>query len=263
MIDDIRYENPLIHQITNQVTMNDCANVTLAVGASPVMASSPQEAAEMAKSAKALVINIGTLQSTAYEGMKAAGKAANDSGVPVIFDPVGVGATVYRTNSAFELLKEIKPAAIRGNASEMNTLIGGASTVKGVDAGQVAISSIDIAEETAKLYDCIAIVSGKEDAVSDGSNTYLIQNGHIMLSKITGTGCMSSSLIGCFAGLGQNLLLSAVAGTSLMGIAGEMAAESLNKTEGLGTFKVKLMDFISLIDGKMWLEGVKISEEKH
>lgn len=256
----IREERPLIHQITNQVTMNDCANVTLAAGAAPVMASSPEEAAEMAKLAKALVINIGTLRPETLEGMRAAGKAANKAGIPVIFDPVGAGATAFRTNSAMEILKEIRPAIIRGNASEVNQLIGGASTTIGVDAGYVPISNAEIAKKAAKTYGCIAVVSGKDDAVSDGNHTYLIRNGHSMLSKITGTGCMSSALIGSFAGVETNLLHSAAAGVSLMGIAGELAAASLNETEGLGTFKVRLIDFISLMDGEMWHKGARISE---
>ncbi|RST73003.1 hydroxyethylthiazole kinase [Siminovitchia acidinfaciens] len=256
----IREERPLIHQITNQVTMNDCANVTLAVGAIPVMASSPEEAAEMAMLAKALVINIGTLRSETFEGMIAAAKAANKSGIPVIVDPVGAGATCYRTSSAMEILKVIRPAVIRGNASEVNQLIGGASTTIGVDAGRVPISNAEIAKKAAETYECITVVSGKEDAVSDGNRTYLIRNGHSMLSKITGTGCMSSALIACFAAVEKNILSSAAAGISLMGIAGEMAAASLSKSEGLGTFKVRLMDFISLMNDEMWDKGAKISE---
>ncbi|GIN92747.1 hydroxyethylthiazole kinase [Siminovitchia terrae] len=257
---ELRYKKPLIHQITNFVTMNDCANVTLAAGASPVMASSPCEAGEMAMLSEALVINIGTLQPESFDGMMSAGKAANSKGIPVIFDPVGVGATVYRTNCAMEIIKGIRPAIIRGNASEMNRLIGGQSITKGVDAAYVADSNAEIARTVAAAFNCIAVVSGKEDAVSNGKHTYLIQNGHPMLTRITGTGCMSSALIGCFAALRINLLHSAVAGISLMGIAGELAATSLSDQEGTGTFRVRLLDFISLMNKEMWLEGVRIIE---
>ncbi|GIN21176.1 hydroxyethylthiazole kinase [Siminovitchia fordii] len=255
---EMNKKKPLIHQITNLVTMNDCANVTLAVGASPVMALSPYEAGDMAMLANALVLNIGTMQEDTLKGMKVAGKAANTKGIPVIFDPVGAGATSYRTNCATEILKEIRPSVIRGNASEISKLIGGPSVTKGVDTGCITVPNWEIAKKTAASFNCIAVVSGEEDAVSDGKDTYIIQNGHPILTKITGTGCMSSVLIACFAAIGHNLLHSAVAGISLMGIAGEMAAESLTAQEGTGTFKVKLMDFISRLDGEMWIKGVRV-----
>ncbi len=256
----LRYKKPLVHQITNFVTMNDCANVTLAIGASPVMASSPCEAGEMVMLSEALVINIGTLQPESFDGMMAAGKTANSKGIPVVFDPVGAGATAYRTDCAMKIMKEITPAIVRGNASEMNRLIGGHSITKGVDAVHVALSNADIARTVAATYNCIAVVSGEEDAVSNGKHTYLIQNGHPMLTRVTGTGCMSSALIGCFAALSMNHLHSAVAGISLMGIAGELAAASLSDEEGTGTFRVRLVDFISHMSAEMWLEGVRIIE---
>lgn len=260
LFEEIRRKNPLIHQITNLVTMNDCANVTLAAGASPVMAFSVEEAAEMAMKSNALLINIGTLRPEAYEGMISAGKAANRMGIPVVFDPVGAGATSYRTHCAMEIIREIKPIVIRGNASEVDHLTGGMSNTKGVDSRHITLSNTEIAEKAASTFNCVAVVSGKEDAVSDGKNTYLIQNGHELLTKVTGTGCMSTALIACFSSLDTDPLHSAIAGISLMGLAGEMAAASLGKQEGLGSFKVRMMDFISIIGGEMWLEGAKIIE---
>lgn len=256
----VRKENPLIHQITNAVTVNDCANATLAIGASPVMASSPNEVEEMVQLANALVINIGTLQSESFEGMMLAGKMANQLEIPVVFDPVGVGATSYRTESARTLLKEVKVSLIRGNASEMARLAGDVTTTKGVDVGRVNRSNKQIAESVARSFQCIAIVSGPKDIVSDGEQTCEIQNGHPQLTKMTGTGCMSTALIASFAAVSANFFDAAIAGISLMGIAGEIAAGHLANTEGLGTFKMRLMDQLSLLDGQKWLKGVRIDE---
>lgn len=254
----VREKKPLIHQITNTVTINDCANATLAIGALPVMASSPNEAADMVKLANALVINIGTLQTESFEAMKLAGKMANQLGIPVIFDPVGVGATSYRSTCAFSLLKEVKVSIIRGNASEMDHLAGGSSITKGVDTGQVAGSHQQIAARVARTFDCIAVVSGENDAISDGSKTVQLMNGHPLLTNITGTGCMSTALIASFAAITADFFFAAIAGTSLMGIVGEEVATRLTKEEGTGTFKAKLMDNLFLMDGKKWLKGVKI-----
>lgn len=262
LFEQVRYKQPLIHHLTNQVTINDCANITLAIGASPVMASSPLEAADMAKMANTLVINIGTLNSDAFRAMKLAGKAANETGIPVILDPVGVGSTDFRTQSAFEILEQVKVSVIRGNVSEMNCLAGGIRSTKGVDAGKVDQTPEKIAVKVARQYRCIAAVTGKEDVISDGKSVFMIQNGHMCLSRVSGTGCMTTSLIGCFAGVTNHMLHAAVAGVSVMGLAGEEAASLLGERIGLGTYKMKLIDSISFMNSNHWQKGVKVIEKE-
>lgn len=262
LFEQVRSKQPLIHQITNQVTINDCANATLAIGGSPVMASSPLEAAGMAKMANALVINIGTLESDTFKAMKLAGKAANETGLPVLLDPVGVGSTDFRSECAFELLTKVNVSVIRGNVSEMDCLAGGIRSTKGVDAGKVDQAPEHIAVKVARKYRCIAAVTGKADVVSDGKTVMIIQNGHPLLSRVSGTGCMTTALIGCFAGVTNQMLHAAVAGVSVMGLAGEEAASLLNEREGLGTYKVKLFDSISLMSGHHWQKGAKVIEKE-
>ncbi|MBA4536777.1 hydroxyethylthiazole kinase [Bacillus aquiflavi] len=256
LFDDVRTKNPLIHHITNTVTMNDCANVTLAIGGSPVMADSPEEAPAMTELAQALVINFGTIATDTFQAMIKAGKAANHLGIPVIFDPVGVGATSFRTEKAKELLKEVNIQLIRGNVTEVMGLLGLSAETRGVDAGKTSIDRQQLATKAAQEFRSIVVISGKIDVISDGQNIVSIANGHEMLTKITGTGCMTASLIGCFAGVTENFFHAAIAGISIMSIAGERAVRSLRQGEGVGTFKVKLFDEISSIDGGRWEEEV-------
>ncbi|PLR83737.1 hydroxyethylthiazole kinase [Bacillus canaveralius] len=256
----LKEKQPLVHHITNAVTINDCANVTLAIGGSPVMADSPEETAEMVAHANALVINFGTLNSSSFSAIVNAGKRANELGIPVIFDPVGVGATNYRNEKAALLLNEVQFAIIRGNHSEIASLAGITASTKGVDAGEVSESAFNTAKKAALRFNTIVVVSGETDYISDGEKTCCIANGDLLLTKITGTGCTTASLIGCFAGSGDNLFLAAVAGISTMGICGERAARRLASGEGLGTFKTRLWDEISLIDGDVWKEEVRLNE---
>ena len=256
----IQERNPLVHHITNTVTINDCANVTLAVGASPVMATSVEEVEEMVGLAEALVINFGTIQAESFNAMILAGKAANRKGIPVVFDPVGVGATAFRKRKAKEFLGEVSVAVIRGNASEINSLIGGNAKTRGVDSGNSKIPMKELAIKAAKLFSCVAVVSGKIDTVSTGTNTIQIDNGDSWLKSITGTGCMATSLIGCFAGTTDDHFLASVAGMSLMSLAGEKAKSHLKEGEGIGTYKVKLMDEIFNMDGHVWEKEVRLLE---
>lgn len=259
----LHHKRPLIHHLTNGVTINDCANVTLAAGGSPVMASHIREAEEMAGQAQSLVINIGTFQEETYQTMIIAGKKANSSGIPVIFDPVGAGGTKHRTERALEFLNEVEVAVIRANKSELQALCGKGYTTRGVDNQAAGREGEGLAFETASLYNCVAVASGKEDVVSDGSSTYVISNGHPLLAQVTGTGCMSTSLAGCFSGITDHYLAAAIAGISTMGIAGEQAASSLDGGEGIGTFKVRLIDYLSLMEGKGWKEGIRIHEQSN
>lgn len=252
----VKAKSPLIHQITNTVTINDCANVTLAIGASPVMAANPEEVADMVQLADALVINFGTITDSTYLAMVRAGKVANHKNIPVIFDPVGVGATHYRTDKASELLQQVDVSVIRGNASEVYTLIGGTATTRGVDSGKITISQKELAQKAATSCKCITVISGEQDVVSDGKKTILIDNGDNWLPKITGTGCMSTSLIACFASITDNLLSASIVGMSAMSIAGELAKRKIKNKEGIGSFKMKLMDEIFLLNASTWEKEV-------
>lgn len=247
-------KTPLVHQITNNVTVNDCANITLAIGGSPVMASTPEEVEDMVQLDDALVINFGDFGPSTYEAMLRAGRAANKRNIPVIFDPVGVGATRYRTEKAQNLIKEVKVSVVRGNTSEVFSLIGGKAITQGVDAGEIPITSMELAQKAANELGCVVVVSGKVDVVSNGVETVQIYNGDEILTKVTGTGCMSTALIGCFAGITDDTFLAAIAGISVMGIAGERAKTA----QGLGTFRVNLIDEISKMDKESWEKGVRI-----
>lgn len=260
LFEKVKTQKPLVHHITNPVTVNDCANITLAIGGSPVMADCYKEVQEMVAIANALMINFGTITDDSFKAMKLAAYRANELGIPVVFDPVGVGATSYRTERAKELLAEIKIAIIRGNQSEVAALTGTAVNTRGVDAGDVAEEAHITALKAAKQFQSIVVVTGKTDVVTDGRSCLLIDNGHEWLTRLTGTGCSSGSLIASFAGVTENLLEAAVAGISTMGICGERANHQLTETDGLGTFKLKLMDEISLIDGETWIKEVKIRE---
>ncbi len=256
----IRKINPLVHHITNVVTVNDCANVTLAVGASPVMATSIKEVEEMVQLANALVINIGTIQADGFKAMVLAAKTANKEKIPVILDPVGVGATSFRKEKAKELLQQVDVAVIRGNASEIDSLIGGASKTRGVDEGDITLTRKELAVKAANLFSCVVVVSGKVDTVSNGKETIQIENGDIWLKSITGTGCMTASLIGCFVGTTDNHFLASIAGMSLMSLAGERAKGNLQEGEGIGMYKVRLMDEIFNMNGDTWKEEVRLLE---
>ena len=254
-------EKPLIHHITNEVTINDCANATLAIGASPVMASSVQEAPEMVQLANALVLNFGTIHDQTYQAMILAGKKANELNIPVIWDPVGVGATPFRTNRAFDLMKEINIQVIRGNASEIYRLIGGKTMTRGVDSADLFISQASLAKEAARQLQCTVVVSGAQDAISDGERTATIDNGDLLLTKVTGTGCMTASLIGSFAGITTDYYAAGIAGMSTMSLAGELAAKQLKPNEGTGTYRTKVIDQISLMNADLWNREVKLNEE--
>lgn len=240
----VKEKSPLVHHITNYVTVNDCANITLAIGGSPVMADDIREVREMTALAAALVLNIGTLEARTIEAMIAAGQKARELGIPVILDPVGVGATKLRSQTCDEIIKNVKPAVIRGNMSEIKILAGLEVAIKGVDSLADEQDGRAIAEKLARRLDCVIAITGKQDVIADGSRTCLINNGHEILSRVTGTGCMTSSLVGTYCGASHDCFTGAVAGILSMGLAGELAQKSMVPTEGIGTFKVKLFDHI-------------------
>ncbi|WP_285766353.1 hydroxyethylthiazole kinase [Peribacillus sp. SI8-4] len=261
LFEKVRERKPLVHQITNFVTVNDCANATLAIGGSPVMTSSPKEVEAMVRLANSLVLNFGTIDDRSLEAMEIAGRTANSLNIPVILDPVGVGATPYRTEKASELLKKVSVQIIRGNASEIHLLIGGDIVTRGVDSEELAISNAALAASAANHLNCIVVVSGAIDAVSNGKHTSIIDNGNVLLTDVTGTGCMATALIGAFSGITDDYYAAAVSGISTMSIAGEVAAATQKNHEGTGTFRIRLMDAISKMDKEMWMKEVNLNEE--
>lgn len=269
LLKNLREKTPLVHQITNYVTINDCANITLAIGGSPVMAEDIHEVREMVSLASSLVINIGTLNSVIIESMIAAGKMANELNIPVILDPVGVGATTYRTETCKRIISEVKLAVIRGNLSEIKTMYGIETITRGVDASEsFSIDSDEFTREKemamnfAIKFNTVVVITGVVDIVSDGKTLYSIENGHKIMSRVTGTGCMCTSVIGCYLGAGDNNLIAALAGIVSMGIAGETAYESLDKNnEGSGTFKMKMLDAIYNLSEANIMKRSKINEE--
>jgi hydroxyethylthiazole kinase len=241
----IRERKPLVHQITNYVVMNETANATLALGALPVMAHAPEEVEEMVGLAGALVLNIGTLSSHWIDAMIAAGTTANERGVPVVLDPVGVGATSYRTDTARRILELVDVAVLRGNAGEVATLVGVAAEVRGVEATAAGAEPADLAREAARNLGVVASVTGPVDHVSDGEQVVAIANGDRMLATITGTGCMSSAMTGCFLAVAGSPFDAAVEALVAFGVAGEDAARG---AAGPGSFHVNLYDALAALD---------------
>ncbi|WP_342430909.1 hydroxyethylthiazole kinase [Neobacillus sp. FSL H8-0543] len=242
----VREENPLVHNITNVVVTNFTANGLLSLGASPVMAYAAEEVADMARISRSLVLNIGTLNPQTVDSMILAGKAANDSDIPVVFDPVGAGATNYRTETAQRIMAEINIAVIRGNASEIANVAGQNWTMKGVDAGEAKGNIVELAVAAAKKLNTLVVITGKEDVVTDGETTYVVANGHPILTKVTGTGCLLSSVIGAFAGVERNLFAASVAALSYYGVAAEKAAETTAE-RGPGSFQIEFLNQLSKV----------------
>ncbi|WP_310550010.1 hydroxyethylthiazole kinase [Paenibacillus glufosinatiresistens] len=246
-LDQVRQVNPLVHNITNIVVANFSANGLLAIGASPFMAAGLPEVEEAAAMAGAVVLNMGTLDELSLEAMLRAGQSANRSGVPVVLDPVGAGATAYRTESASLLARSLKLAAIRGNAAEIANLAGEAWASKGVDAGESAGDIVPAAERAARLYGCVVIATGREDVVTDGKRTLLIRSGHPLLTRVTGTGCLLSAVIGAFAAVaGGGVLEAAAEAAAFYGSAASLAAEAAADL-GPGSFQIEFLNRLSTL----------------
>ena len=241
----IRERKPLVHNITNYVVMNETANAILALGGLPVMAHAEQEVREMVGLAGALVLNIGTLSDRWIEAMLAAGTAANERGVPVVLDPVGAGATSYRTETAKRILAAVDVAVLRGNAGEIATLVGAEAEVRGVESVGTGGDPAALARDAAKSLDVVASVTGVVDHVSDGERSAAVSNGHELLAAITGTGCMSTALTGCFLAGKDDAFEAAAEALVAFGVAGEDAAA---EAKGPGSFHVALYDALAALD---------------
>ncbi|MEK8131425.1 hydroxyethylthiazole kinase [Paenibacillus filicis] len=246
----VREHKPLVHNITNVVVTNFTANGLLALGASPVMAYAHEEVADMARIAGALVANIGTLNEELIQSILIAGKSANAHGVPVIFDPVGAGATAYRTEASRRILDEVKVSVLRGNAAEVANVIGEQMQIKGVDAGDAAGSDAAVlAREAARRLGIVVVVTGADDHVSDGKSTYRISNGTPLLTSVTGTGCLLTSVIGAFAAVEKDLVAASAAALAFYGVAAELAVE-ISGPNHPGAFQTEFLNRLHTTTGE-------------
>ncbi len=254
-------ERPLVHHLTNYVTVNLVANATLATGALPVMANAVEEVEEMVATASALVINMGTLDGAWVEAMVLAGKEANRRGIPVILDPVGAGATRFRTETPERLLSEISFAAVCGNAGEISTLAGLAAEVRGVES--IGGDAREAARKAALRLGTTVAATGEVDYVCDGERLFAVENGHPLMGRIVGSGCASTAVVGCFAAVGGGGSETVAGALALFGRAGEAAAEG---SEGPGTFEPRLLDALAALaadpdelDGRLVVEDLPLA----
>lgn len=255
---EVRVRRPLIHHITNFVTMTSTANITLSAGALPVMAHALEEVEEMVESAEALVLNLGTLWPEQVEAMLLAGYRANHKGIPIMLDPVGTGATGLRTASAQRLLHQLSISVVRGNAAEIGVLAGRDTKIRGVEAVQVQDDASDSALVVARRYGCVTAVTGPVDVVTDGKRVLRVANGHSMMRMSTGTGCMATAVIACFVAVEPDFTLASAAALAAYGLAGERAAQI---AQGPGTFPAHLMDALAGLTSETVQRGARIQEE--
>lgn len=258
----VQKKRPLVQCITNFVTVNDCANIILASGGSPTMASHPREVEEAVAGVQVLVCNLGAIEKV--ESMVLAGKEANRIGKPVILDPVGAGGTKLRRDAAKRLLEAVQFAVIRGNASEIRYLAGQQSTGSGVDVSSLdeiteenLSAAVSMAEELAKKLHSVIAISGKIDVISDGKRSCILRNGCATMARITGSGCMLTALIGAFCGANGDAFLAACAAMTAMGISGEIAEEKrLRNHTGNATFRNDLIDAVFNLTEEQLEKGV-------
>ncbi len=264
-IENVRNNRPLVHNITNYVTVNDVANVILACGGSPIMSDDLEEVEEITSICGGLNINIGTLNQNTIPAMFLAGKKANMLGHKILLDPVGAGASKLRTETALKLIKELKFNVIRGNISEIKTLAFGSGSTKGVDADIQDVVTEDslnhavrFAKEFAKEVGSIIVITGAIDLVTDGDKCYVIRNGRAEMGKITGTGCQLSGLITAFLVANPDNELEAVAAAvCTMGLAGEIGWNNMQSSDGNSTYRNRIIDAIYNMDGETLEKGAK------
>lgn len=265
MLKNVRASCPLIHNITNYVTVNDCANVVLACGASPIMADDREEVAEISSLCAGLNLNIGTLNSRTIDSMLLAGKRANELGHPVVLDPVGAGASKLRTETALRLLNEVRFTVIRGNVSEIKVLASGSGSTKGVDADladRVTEENLDemlaFAKSFAAKTGAVVAITGAIDLVTDGKTACCIRNGHPMMSSVTGTGCQLSAMTAAFVTANPTQPLEATAAAvCAMGLAGEIAHGRLTKLDGNASYRNYIIDAIYNMTPEMLEKGAR------
>lgn len=250
IIDSLKESSPIIHHITNKVTIESSANITLAIGASPIMAEDLEEVEEIQVISKALLLNTGTLNSLSIDSMIKASQKAKELNHPVLLDPVGVGASGLRNRSVKRIFNEGHVDIIKGNLSEISYLAGISSKTKGVDLAEEdqSLDPVQVAKKLSREKKNVVAITGKEDIVTDGKRIYKIKNGHSFLTRITGAGCMASSLIASLMPF-CSPVEAAVYGMAIMGLCGERAYEKKGR-EGIGSFRIALMDEAGKIEGK-------------
>lgn len=253
----LRATAPLVHNITNYVVMNSTANALLAIGASPAMVHAVEEVEEFTAISRALVINIGTLSPRWVEAMRIAARRAGSAGVPWVLDPVGAGATAYRTAVAAELAR-LGPAVIRGNASEIMVLAGEVRAGgKGVDSTQSTHDALDFARTIARETGALVAMTGAVDYVSDGTRVVAIENGHPMMARVTGLGCTATALVGAFVGAYEDTFTATVSALTVLAVAGELAAEA---SAGPGSLQARLLDALYQLDEPELLRRARVRE---
>lgn len=251
----VRNRRPLVHHITNFVVMNTTANITLCIGALPVMAHARQEVEDMAASADALVLNLGTLWPEQVDSMLLAGGRANAKGIPVVLDPVGAGATPFRTETAHRLLHELSITIVRGNAAEIAALTGIDAQIRGVEAVADSGDAAAIALACARRYECTTAVTGPIDYITDGKRLLRVHNGHPLMARVTGTGCMATAVIGAFSAVESDSTRAAAGALACYGLAGQKAAE---RSEGPGTFQAHIFDAMANLTEEAVRSGARI-----
>ncbi|MBO5551504.1 MAG: hydroxyethylthiazole kinase [Lachnospiraceae bacterium] len=265
ILDNVRERTPLVHNITNYVTVNDCANILLACGGSPIMSDDEEDVSDITSICGGLNINIGTLNKNTIPSMFIAGRRANELGHPVLLDPVGAGASKIRTETASRLIDELKLTVIRGNISEIKALSQGSSTTKGVDADaadQVNPSNIDsviaFASDFAKSTGSVIAITGATDIITDGERVCCIKNGDPMMSKVTGTGCMLSAMATAFVVANPDNAFEAVCTATIsMGLAGELARGRMSAMDGNSAYRGYIIDAVFNMDGEKLEKGAK------
>lgn len=243
----IRSKAPLIHNITNYVAMNPTANALLAVGASPVMAQAIEEVDQMVSISSSLVLNIGTISVSWMESMIKAGETALIKKIPIIFDPVGAGATDFRTIACNKIIDTCTPSIIRGNASEIMALNDNQTETKGVDSTASSDAALDAAKTLALRTKAVVVISGETDYITDGTQVNSIPFGSTMMARVTGMGCTSSAIVGAFAAVNPNMLEAATNAMLIMGIAGQLAAQY---SKGNGSLQINFLDELFNFDDK-------------
>ncbi|WKY48399.1 hydroxyethylthiazole kinase [Eubacteriaceae bacterium ES3] len=257
ILENVRNTVPLVHNITNYVTVNDCANILIACGGSPIMSDEIEDVIDITAICGGLNINIGTLNTKTIPAMLAAGRKSNELSHPVVLDPVGAGASKLRTETANQLLKDIKFSVIKGNISEIKTLALGTGTTKGVDADvadtvtvETLAEVIAFANQFAKDMESVIVITGAIDIVADGKRACVIKNGHQMMSEITGTGCMLSTLLAAYIVANQdNIFEAVIAAVCSMGLCGEIAFQRMSQADGNSSYRNYLIDAVYNLDG--------------
>ena len=267
-LDNVRATTPLVHNITNYVTVNDCANALLAIGASPIMSDEPADVEDIQTICGGLVLNIGTLNERTIAGMFAAGERAGVLGHPIVLDPVGAGASALRTQTAGNLLDKLDMSVVRGNMSEVKALAGAAAATRGVDANpNDAVTEENLAESAAFVRvlagktNAIVAVTGTIDVVADAERAFAVRNGTPLMGRITGAGCMLSCLVAAFVAANPDAPLEATtAAVTAMGLAGQTAQKRMGGFDGNGSFRTYVLDALYRMDGEALEAGAQVEE---